>query len=266
MIRFLKYSATNYEALKQNSKHNFAQRHTIRIYKSNAIYSFIPKNACSTMRTSIAYANGCIDNPQDFNWIHNNNHTFNAELSDLICADYTFIILRCPYARLASVYLDKIVSRDIPAWNFYDLIDRKVELDNISFTKFVQKLKNNAVKNGNIHWRPQVDFLVYQKYDDYFCLENFAEVITTLKTKIGLEIIDARHLTNHGLDKLKLIDNDDYSQVKPAEIFRFKKDGYCPAPRSLYSDELIETVHKLYRHDIELYQDVIREPRLMFQF
>lgn len=266
MIRFLKYSAANYGALKQNSKHNFAQRHTIRIYKSNAIYSFIPKNACSTMRTSIAYANGCIDNPQDFNWIHKNNHTFNAELADLICADYTFVILRCPFARLASVYLDKIVSRDVVAWNFYDLIDRKVELDDISFTQFVQHLENEDVQNGNIHWRPQLDFLVYQKYDDYFCLENFADIATTLKTKIGLELIDARNLTNHGLDQLKLIDNADYSQVKPAEILSLKKDGYCPAPKSLYSDELIESVRKLYWDDIEFYQEVITEPSLMFEF
>ncbi|WP_319420502.1 sulfotransferase family 2 domain-containing protein [Pleurocapsa sp. FMAR1] len=264
MIRFLKYSASNYKPLEENAKHNFAKQHTMQIYGSNAIYSFIPKNACSTMRTSIAYANGCIDNTEDFNWIHKNNQTFNAELSDLIVANYTFTILRCPFARLASVYLDKIVSRDRVAWKFYDLIDRKIELEHISFARFVQELNNNTVKSGDQHWRSQVDFMVYKQYDDYFCLENFAEVMTTLKAKIDLEIIDARNLTNHGLDKLKFVDND-YSQVKPAKIFNLKQEGCCPSPKSLYNDELIEAVSKLYQDDIKLYQDVIEQPQLMFK-
>ena len=264
MIRFLKYSAGSYKPLKNNDKHNYARQHTLRIYQANAIYSFIPKNACSTMRTTIAYANGCIDSIEDFNWIHKNNHTFNAELADLILADYTFTILRCPFARLASVYLDKIVSRDRVAWEFYDLIDRQTELRDISFARFVEALKTNAVRNGNQHWRLQVDFLIYQKYDDYFCLELFSEAVKTLKAKINLEIIDARDLTNHGIDKLKPIE-DDYSQAKPEKIWQLKQEGYTPSPKSLYNDELIAIVSQLYHEDILLYQDAIDQPQLMFE-
>jgi hypothetical protein len=263
MVRFLRYSAVDYEALQRNGKHNFAQNHSLYIYKSNSIYSFIPKNACSTMRVSIAYANGCINNIQDFNWIHKNNQTFKATLSDLIRAEYTFVILRCPYARLASVYLDKIISRYPPAWDFYDLIDRKIELNDICFTKFVNNLQRKKVQNANNHWRPQVDFLVYQEYDDYFCLENFPEVVTCLKSKINLTVMDARNLTNHGIDKLKLID-DDFSQAKPDDILRLKKDGFCPSPKSLYSDDLVAKVQKLYSDDIKFYQETIKESYLMF--
>ena len=264
MVRFLKYSASSYGALNQNEKHSFAQKHSLSIYQSNSIYSFIPKNACSTMRTSIAYANGCIDSPQDFNWIHKNNQTFNASLSELICADYTFVILRCPYARLASVYLDKFVSKYPPAWDFYDLINREMELDNLSFTNFVNRLQKKAVQKGNIHWRPQVDFLIYQEYDDYFCLENFSEAINTLKAKIDLKIIDVRNLTNHGIDQLHLIDNEDFSQIKPIDILNLKKDGFCPSPKSLYSEELISKVKNLYGDDLEFYRQHIDESNLMF--
>lgn len=263
MVRFLKYSASEYRSLSQNSKHNFAQNHSLHIYLSNSIYSFIPKNACSTMRISIAYANGCIDNIKDFNWIHKNNQTFKANLSDLIRAEYTFVILRCPYARLASVYLDKIVSKYPPAWTYYDLIKRKMEVDDISFTEFVNSLQKKSIQNGDIHWRPQVDFLVYQKYDDYFCLEEFSKVITTLKTKINLEIIDGRNLTNHGIDKFKLLD-DDFSQVRSADIAKLKQEGFCPSPKSLYSDELIEKVQKLYCNDLQLYKETINTANLMF--
>ncbi|MCC0177125.1 sulfotransferase family 2 domain-containing protein [Waterburya agarophytonicola K14] len=264
MVRFLKYSAANYNALNKNGLHNFAQNHSLHIYESNSIYSFIPKNACSTMRTSIAYANGCIDNSQDFNWIHKNNQTFRASLSDLIRADYTFVILRCPYARLASLYLDKIVSKYPPAWNFYDLIKRTTELDNISFTDFVNHLSKKPILNGDIHWRQQTDFLVYQQYDDYFCLEDFKQVIKTLNEKIGLDIIDARDLTNHGINKFELVDDENYAQVKSSDILRLKTNGYCPTPKSLYSDKLIEKVKTIYEQDLKLYQENFPQEYLMF--
>ena len=47
--------------LPQNIGHQFAARHALNIYKSSSIYSFIPKCACSTMRLSLAKANGLID-------------------------------------------------------------------------------------------------------------------------------------------------------------------------------------------------------------
>lgn len=264
MVRFLKYSAASYDALANNIQHNFAQSHSLNIYESNSIYTFIPKNACSTMRTSIAYANGCIEDVRNFNWIHKNNQTFKASLSNLIQAKYTFVILRCPYARLASVYLDKIVSKYPPAWNFYDLIKREIELDNLTFADFVDSLLNKAVLNGNIHWRQQVDFLVYQQYDDYFCLENFDRVVKTLKKKINLDIIDARNLTNHGTDRFEFIENKDYSKVKSSDIFKLQQDGFCPTPKSLYFDEIIEKVQSIYERDLKLYLELFDNSYLMF--
>ena len=264
MVRFLKYSDTSYKSLQQNPKHTFAQNHSLNIYRSNSIYSFIPKNACSTMRTSIAYANGCIQSPENFNWIHKNNQTFKATLADLVRAEYTFVILRCPYRRLASVYLDKIVGKYPPAWGFYDLIERKTELDDFSFAKFVDCLTNKTILNGDLHWKPQIDFLVYQKYDDYFCVEDFDTAVNTLKAKIDVKVIDARKLTNHGLDKLKLIKDKDYSKVQAKDIFQLKQDGLCPDPQSLYSETIIKQVQKIYRQDIALYLEIFGKELLMF--
>lgn len=112
MPRFLKYATDSFGPLAQNHSHQLAQSHALCIYESDAIYSFIPKNACSTMRLSIARANGCIRKIKDFNWIHKNNSTFSASLSELAKARYSFVFLRDPFSRLVSVYFDKIVSRD----------------------------------------------------------------------------------------------------------------------------------------------------------
>ena len=91
-----------------------AASHALKIYKTGAIDTFIPKNACSTMRLSVAIANCCIADASGFEWIHNNNDTFRANLEDLIRATYTFVILRDPFVRLASCFLDKIVPRLVP--------------------------------------------------------------------------------------------------------------------------------------------------------
>ena len=73
VINTFKYSASSLNKLDNNPQHRFAMNHSMMIYQKNTLYSFIPKNACSTMRLSIAYANGCIDSVEQGHWIHNNN-------------------------------------------------------------------------------------------------------------------------------------------------------------------------------------------------
>lgn len=262
--RFFRYSCSSYESLNRNAKHSFAQNYALSIYKSDAVYSFIPKNGCSTLRTSLAYSNGCIKDTSDFNWIHLNNQTFKASLKELVTAEYTFVILRCPFARLASVYLDKIVSRDPNAWLFCDLLSRKVEPEDITFEYFVKALKKQSVLRGNIHWRPQIDFLVYDEYDDYFCLEQFSHATDSLEQKISLKVIDARPLTKHGTDKYALQDDQCYSSASPLEIDAMQRNGICPSHKSLYTDELHRIVAKLYADDLKLYSDIFGESGLMF--
>lgn len=263
-MRVLNYSSQTYQPLSQNPVHQFAANHALRLYTSNTIYSFIPRNACSTLRLSLAIANGCIESPQDFNWIHQNNSTFIADLPSLATASYTFTILRCPYARLASTYLDKIVNRDREAWHFLDLLKRETNIQDLTFEKFINALIHLQVRKGKIHWRPQIDFLVYQQYGDYFCLEQFPTAITTLKEKINLDIVDARPLTRHGIDGLTIIHEGDFSNTPPYEIRTLKASGKCPAPKQLYTKALIDIVSQHYKDDIDLYTTLFGTENLMF--
>jgi hypothetical protein len=97
--RLLRYTRGNLQVLAQNAAHQFASQHALSFYAADAVYSFIPKNACSTMRYTLALANGAISGPRHFNWIHTNNLTFRASLAELAKAKYTFVILRDPYRR-----------------------------------------------------------------------------------------------------------------------------------------------------------------------
>jgi hypothetical protein len=256
--RLLKYPRAENCVLRLNDRHRVAVAHALKIYKSNSIYTFIPKNACSTMRLSLAMANCCIPNASYIDWIHDNNETFQASLEDLVLARYTFVILRDPFARLASCFLDKIVSKLPPALRLRDLAKAPLDLDQICFADFVELLDDEAVLSGNMHWRPQTDFLVYDRYDDYFSVENLGAAAAAISERASLEICDARPLTAHGLDRFDLLPaNTDYSRTPVREIAGLQLDGRCPDPRSLYTKSIIDHVAQMYASDMALYTETI---------
>ena len=252
--RLLLYASESYVSLNQNSTHKFAMHQALKIYKSNTIYTFIPKNACTTMRVSLAMANKCIGTLKDFNWIHKNNATFCANLSDLVCAEYTFVILRSPLLRLASVYLDKIVDRTGVAWHLYDIAQRKIDLASLTFREFVDIVTKDDYVRSDLHWRPQVDFLVYEKYDDYFTLENFSKAIPIIELKAKITIYDARNLTKHGTDQYSMLNDTCYADMTAEEIYQMKKNGIIPSHQSLYDKKLEEQVKLAYKEDMILYE------------
>ena len=240
--------------LNRNPRHNFAARHAMAIYNSNSVYSFIPKNGCSTMRLSVALANGAISNIQDFNWIHNNNQTFQPDLKMIMSAEYTFVILRNPFDRLASVYLDKIVGKEIDAWNLRDQLNREINLDKLNFAEFVNYIRKPRLLNTNIHWRQQSDFLLYEKYDDYFMFEDFEKMTLSLEANIDFEVVDSRELIGHHVEQFDQLSGE-YSNVPAQEIFRLKLEGRCPSHKSLYSKELKEIVRNVYSKDFDLIEE-----------
>ncbi len=264
MPRFFRYSSNSYMPLKNNPKHQLAQNHALNLYEKEAIYSFIPKNACSSLRTTLAYVNGCIKSKDDFNWIHKNNPTFTANLGELIRAKYTFTVLRCPFSRLVSVYLDKIVSRNTVAWQYTEILNRSVDINDITFSEFVKSMVKPAIRDANIHWRPQVDFLVYEEYDDYFALEDFKQLEISLKSRLDIDVIDARPLTKHGLDGYEYIEAKQLWDASPLELLNHKMQGRIPDPKEIYNEDLINIVMTVYQNDIKLYREKFGPNQLMY--
>lgn len=261
--RQLRYASSRSVSLPHNVKHDFARRYALSIYRPRAVYTFIPKNACSTMRLSVAIANGAVRSAADINWIHQNNPTFSADLAALATADYTFAILRCPFARLASCYLDKIVGRYPPFWRLHDLVGREPEPEAFTFRLFVEHLADDLVLHGDEHWRPQSDFLVYAEYDELFDVADMARAATVLQERIGFDMVDARPATNHGLDGLRIVD-DGGPDTAPVDLLVMRSLGKAPAPRNLYDDALVETVGGMFAADLDLYRERFGAARLMF--
>ena len=258
------FSAKSFSTLQKNWQHQFCMDYAMQIFDSNAIYTLIPKNGCSTLRLSIAMSNKCIEGIEQGHWIHSNNHTFKPTLKEAVTARYKFVVLRCPFRRLASVFLDKFVAKEPDAWQYRDVLNREVDLNEFTFQEFIKTLQAPSRITANIHWRPQSSFLLYQQYDDYFALEHFDEMITTLKEKIDLDIVDARTLTGHGTDRFLHLSGSPYHQTPAFDIAALKREGKCPSHESLYTPELVEIVKRLYAGDIDLYSKHCNKKDLLF--
>lgn len=260
----LRYPRTQAVALKANAAHGFAAQHALLHYPSGAVYSFIPKNACSTLRYSLARANNCIDSPEDWVWIHPNNATFMATLPDLVRAPFSFVILRCPHARLASVFLDKIVDKTPELWQLYRLTRDGFDPDMLTFRDFVDLLLDFDALVSNIHWRPQIDFLVYETYTHVFALEQFGTAVATLRTEVGFDIHDARALTGHGTDEVELIHEDCFADTPLHVLAGMKRSGHLPAHARLFDQRLARQVASLYAADMSIYTDNLGPEGLTF--
>lgn len=254
MAHLLRHGASvNTSLLRANPKHNFAHIHAIQIFDSNAIYSMIPKNGCTTMRVSIALANGAIADASQWEWVHLNNDSFRPSLKELALASYRFTILRCPYARLVSCFLDKIVRRTADAAKF-QAVSGISDLDRLTFRRFCAELAETRVLESNMHWRPQTGFLVYAQYDDYFCFEDFAAIAPQLKQKIGLTIVDARPMAKHDSGQFKLVHATQFfADVELQYIEAMLDSGFFPRPQRFYDQPLREQIDSIYAADFDLY-------------
>lgn len=246
----------DYSNLSQNEKYNYSLKHTLSIYPLNSIYTFIPKNACSSLRFSVAVSNGFIDDINDFHWIHQNNETFNPTQREIARASYTFVVLRCPFTRVASCFFDQIVGGD---FDFSDSSGKKLS---ISFKDFLKIIKSQNRVDRNEHWRNQSDFLHYEEYDEYFSLELFSEAINKLKIK-GIKVFDTRTEMDHSLQKLKKI-NGNFTDTKEIEIKKMKEGGKIPSYKSMFDDETLELVNEIYSDDLALFKKHFRKDLLLF--
>jgi Sulfotransferase family len=256
--RLLRYgTADNGPLLRSNDAHNFAHRFANHIYGPDAVYSLIPKNACSTMRLSIAIDNGCIPDESGINWIHRNNGTFKPSLRELLQADYTFVVLRCPYARLASCFLDQFMRPGDSFSAYRDVMGPGRSAEGITFKSFCLSLADPKVRGADKHWQPQSDFLVYDEYDDYFSVETFSHDAPVIEKKTGMRIVDARPLTRHGLDALEVLPVTESSGDVPLMRHRLLRQmGAVHHPASLYDGEVREAVSRAYAADIALFDSL----------
>ncbi len=274
-IRKLRYAKHKDIPLGKNEPHSFSRKYALQHYSSGAIYTFIPKNACSTMRYSLSIANGFIDESTDPNWIHNNVHAnsnpFRASDKDIATSEYTFVILRCPYKRLASAFLDKAVDLKVPfqlqCKSFNPAISSREEMigfmRGITFSSFVKSLTSLPHESLDEHFRNQIDFLYYEDYDNWFNLEDFDAAKTALMNDLGLFIYDTRDKIGHHISGLSSVSGN-YSDATINDLYNMKRSGRIPDAASLYNEESKQLIDTHFNEDLKLYRAKFGKEGLLF--
>ena len=246
----------NLSNLKINHDHDFAIKHTLCHYKSKTVCTWIPKNGCSNLRYSVSKENGAISSIDEIEWMHRNNDCFNATTKESLQADYTFIILRNPFRRLLSFFLDKLCHP--PEEKSEGSYQHAQEVfgfsENHSFLDFINYIwenPNSIYKDE--HTRPQCDFLLYRQYDDYFALERIEEANLRIHEKTGVKIYDVRDKNSIFTSKGREYSQEITSTTQANEIKNLLEKNKIPVAENMYSNEMIKKVSTLYLQDILLY-------------
>ena len=253
----LRSYSPHFAAIQKNAEIKFRLNWTIKIFNENAFCTFIPKNACSSIRYNVALKNNILrkDDPKGFSWIHKNNLSFNVNIEEAITSRYSFVVLRCPFSRIIATYLDKFLTKEIQAWRFIDAIGKEIDLDDLTFKKFVQLLlKNQSLRQLDPHWMPQHKFLLLEEYSNYFCIENFQEAKKIIYDALSMDLVDTRHISKHTTISLNKNDIPEAYNIPAYELYKLKKDeNTIPNPFSMLDSEIYEALEKIYKHDLELY-------------
>ena len=85
--------------------------------------------------------------------------------------------------------------------------------------------------------------------------EKFNEYINKIEKYANIKIYDTRSLKPFGLNKYEKISDTYYGNFKGSEINELKKVCKIPSIKSLFNDDLINLVNKLYHEDISLYKN-----------
>jgi len=247
-------------AITENKSHELARGNALLHLRSNSVCTWIPKIACSTMRYSIALDNGVISGLDEISWIHQNNTTFSATNKELLKADYAFVILRNPFKKLVSFFLDKICSdKSSEQDQSYSLAKNIFGTDaNTTFEDFVNTIyEDTSLISKDIHTRRQCDFLVYTNYNDYFKFEDFQTTKAILKEKIGLELVDTRQNGSiRTTYKMEEMENFNY-QTKASDANELLDAYKKPVSENMYTRDMIAKVGAIYFTDILLYNNTV---------
>ncbi len=242
--------------------------------KINASYTYIPKNGSSNIRAALGIANGTISelNPGLVELgIHGS-----AMLESHLNAT-KFIVLRNPFQRTISVYLDKIIPIELELFALQSCIrifkacgstgleaEAKIGRgERPSFQQFIYFLKNTPDVRSDPHWRSQCSFFAFMDYDYIFSLElvesqweHSALAKYSLRDRVNWHRTTRGRLVANSAEDLNL--NDVVSHVDGRHIYDLMiEKGIVPSPGLFFAErEIADMFIDRYADDLKLYEHV----------
>ena len=174
---------------------------------------------------------------------------------------FKFVIVRNPWSRLVSAYLDKFVldpkgaissTKKIENFTYKQSNSSVDRQKSVNFRQFLEYIAAKEATRLNAHWRPQHLFLEGVEFDFIAKIESLSEDFLTIKEKLNLDV----ELPYSSARKANYIDEEDrdnlvsYAESYANELRTMKK---LPQYKKFYTPELVELVREKYRQDIEMF-------------
>lgn len=207
----------------------------------NIAYSSIPKCACSTIKKSLLMAElgELTELSKNSSKVHELVKPYQADINSSYPDAWNLVVIREPYERLLSAFLDKFCTAyENPERFVIDFLNKyNINLKELTFYRFLEVL-NKAFRDKddtlNEHWDSQFRFIDvnknYQlKYD--FSSLNSLQYLGNDKVKVAIKTID-----EHSTPKSK-IDVDSAAELTCLQLLNYrKKYNSFPSSKSFLND------------------------------
>lgn len=214
----------------------------------------IPKNACSTVINSLGWSVVRDRNPHEY------DHEFFTTLQDT-SSWHCLVVLRDPYERLISGYLNKLIYPSDEEPFSHDLLDtvwledrgtfRFNKRSSISFKEFVNFVCRNDDESLDQHWQSQAHHINEAQPSLVLDLVNLQE---NWESSHVLNKIKLRNYAPHSTSSILEI-NKDLSLFDGSDIDAFRRVSDHFPPKSAFANtELERLVRKRYAMDYDLRQ------------
>ena len=230
------------------------------------IYCPIPKVACSSFKRIVFALEGVKIDSQHLDLVHARakqyslrNYPYDTAKKLLHSNEYfRFAIVRNPWDRLISAYLDKFVSCQelIPRFvnefvrSYYRSCGIKPDINkSITFRQFIEHIKNTDDDLLDVHFKPQYLFLANTKFDFIGRFENMSEDYQKIKERLNLTVeLPWSNKVARGASSREMIKSQGFfADSYPEEIRAMKS---YPSAQDLFTDDLLEDVRLRYEKDI----------------
>ncbi len=249
-------------------------------HEHHFVYCPVPKVICSNMRKAILKVAGLHEKHGHDRSIHTckvhgniyecarKEFGFNTNMGTAlkILNDdryFKFIIVRDPWSRLLSAYIDKFVSSPHTGDKALGKLIGQIRAESnlspdmnktVTFRQFVEYEVRKSDMEINIHWRPQICFIGGHKFNFIAKFENIQNDLNYINSKLGLNFDINFNKNTVGYIKNAAHQNKYFSDCYSDELMMIKKNcGGFPDYKQFYPPELKELVGRRYACDIEAF-------------